>query len=194
MRIKNNLLKKGYICEIFENSSECIDNILSEINADKSVGIGGSVTLDTLDIYSKLIDKGVPCHWHWKNQNWSEEMKAARTCDYYISSVNAITEDGEIHIVDRIGNRISAISFGHEKVFFIIGRNKIVLNKEEALNRITGVATKLNARRIIRDSLEGKREKDFNTESETQNLELILKSAPPMQETYVYIINEDLGY
>ena len=43
----------------------------------------------------------------------------------YLSSANGLAESGEIVNIDGTGNRVSATLFGHEKVYFVIGRNKL---------------------------------------------------------------------
>lgn len=54
-----------------------------------------------------------------------ETRQAAFRAPVYISSVNAISVDGDIVNIDATGNRVAAISFGPEDVYFIIGKNKI---------------------------------------------------------------------
>ena len=56
--------------------------------------------------------------------------------DVYISSANAITEDGVLYNVDGNSNRISAIAYGPESVIIIAGYNKIVKNLEQAEMRV----------------------------------------------------------
>lgn len=56
--------------------------------------------------------------------------RKAFTADVYISSSNAITEDGVLYNVDGNSNRIAAIAFGPESVIIIAGYNKIVKKSE----------------------------------------------------------------
>lgn len=194
IKIKNSFIKNGFKCEVFENRQELLKEIIKEIGKDKSIGIGGSVTLDEINLVDYLKENGIKYNWHWESNDWNSEMMKAKNNDYYITSANAITMNGGIYIVDRFGNRISSIAFGHEKVFFVIGRNKIVSTKEEAVNRVSNISIPLNSKRIEMTSIENNKKKDFSSDDETNNMELYISSASPTQETYVYLVNEELGF
>lgn len=198
MRTKNALLKNGFICEIFENRYEAVEYFSKFIRKDKSVGMGGSITVEELKIYDLLKDNGIKVVWHWK-ENKDEAFRNAIFTDYYICSANAVTEDGYLYFVDRYGNRISAVSYGHEKVFLFIGRNKLVRDIDSAFERGENIATPLNTRRINMDTLNHKREQKSRyastvNKNETANLELLLRRNPQSSDIYVFLINEDLGY
>ncbi|MGO1581030.1 MAG: lactate utilization protein [Peptoniphilaceae bacterium] len=194
IKIKNSFIKNGFKCEVFENRQELLKEIIKEIGKDKSIGIGGSVTLDEINLVDSLKKNGIKYNWHWESNDWNSEMMKAKNNDYYITSANAITMNGGIYIVDRFGNRISSIAFGHKKVFFVIGRNKIVSTKEEAVNRVSNISIPLNSKRIEMTSIENNKKKDFSSDDETNNMELYISSASPTQETYVYLVNEELGF
>lgn len=72
----------------------------------------------------------------------------AFSADVYISSSNAITEDGVLYNVDGNSNRIAAIAFGPKSVIIIAGYNKIVRNLEEAELRVKSVAAPANCERL----------------------------------------------
>lgn len=193
MRTKNALLKNGFICELFDTKEDCLAYFKHFIRPGISVGIGGSMTVEELGLYDALKEKGVQTYWHWKGK-WNQEIAKAQQSDYYLCSANAVTEDGMIYFVDRFGNRISSVCYGHSKVFLFVGRNKIVATREEAFVRGENIAVPLNTRRINRDIISGNRDSDPVTEQDTQNLELLLRSNPQGQDIYVFLINEDLGY
>ncbi len=68
--------------------------------------------------------------------------------DVYISSANAITEDGVLYNVDGNSNRIAAIAYGPKSVVIIAGYNKIVRNLEEAEVRVKNTAAPPNCVRL----------------------------------------------
>lgn len=43
----------------------------------------------------------------------------------FITSVNAASVTGELVNLDGTGNRVAGSLFGHEKVYFVLGRNKL---------------------------------------------------------------------
>ena len=77
--------------------------------------------------------------------------KAGLAVDVYISSANAMTQDGKICCLDGGGNRVAAIMFGPEKVFIVVGRNKIVKNEADAWRRIRQVVAPQTAIYLGRD-------------------------------------------
>ncbi len=64
-----------------------------------------------------------------------EIYRKAFGCDFFISSANAISEDGEIVNIDGNGNRVAAITFGPKNVVFVIGINKVCRDCEAAVKR-----------------------------------------------------------
>lgn len=72
--------------------------------------------------------------------------------DVYISSANAITEDGVLYNVDGNSNRIAAIAYGPESVIIIAGYNKIVKNLEQAEIRVKTEAAPPNCVRLNCDT------------------------------------------
>ena len=75
-------------------------------------------------------------------------MLAAYDADVFLSSANAMSEDGELVNVDGNANRVSAIAQGPRKVVFIVGVNKVCPDLDSALKRARGVAAPINAQRF----------------------------------------------
>jgi hypothetical protein len=72
------------------------------------------------------------------------------TADYFIASVNAITEDGLLLAVDRSGSRVSAYPFAAKNVILVIGIQKITSNLEQAMRRIREYVFQLEDERARR--------------------------------------------
>jgi hypothetical protein len=70
------------------------------------------------------------------------------TTQAYLTSVNAASETGELVNIDGTGNRIAASLFGHEKVCFVFGVNKIEPTLEKAIWRARNIAAPKNAKRF----------------------------------------------
>ena len=77
-----------------------------------------------------------------------EMMRQAFFADWYVTSANAVTEQGELLNVDGNGNRVAALSFGPKKVLVIVGENKIVPDLAAAVARVKAVAAPRNCRRL----------------------------------------------
>ena len=75
-------------------------------------------------------------------------MRQAFLCDTYLTSVNAISEDGEFVNIDGMGNRVAAITFGPKSVIAIIGMNKVCKTLEDAYIRARSYASPMNTVRL----------------------------------------------
>lgn len=64
-----------------------------------------------------------------------EIRRQALLCDLFVTGINAVTEQGTLHWLDMVGNRIAPVAFGPRKVILVAGRNKIVASREEAEER-----------------------------------------------------------
>ena len=75
-------------------------------------------------------------------------MLAAYDADVFLSSVNAMTEDGILVNIDGNANRVSAIAQGPKKVVMIVGMNKVCKDIDGAMKRARNVAAPINAQRF----------------------------------------------
>ena len=146
--LKENLIKKGYVANVFSSCEEARKYLLNSIN-NTTVGIGGSVTVEQLNIYDDL-KKNNAVYWHMIEdiENQTEIRNLAINTRVYLTSANAISMDGEIVNIDGTGNRVASSLYGHEKIYFIIGRNKIENTLDEAIYRARNIAAPLNAKRL----------------------------------------------
>ena len=93
----SSLKEKGYVVSAFENVVEATEYLDKSIDK-KSVGIGGSMTIEQMGLYEKL-DLHNTVYWHHRIPNGETSASVrekAKNTDVYISSVNAITKEGEI--------------------------------------------------------------------------------------------------
>jgi L-lactate utilization protein LutB len=125
---------------------------VSELIADgSSVTWGGSMTVRDLGIPDMLRRRGtleVLDRDLVEGEAVHDIYLRAFTADVYLTSANAISEDGVIVNVDGNGNRVAAITWGPKKVIFIIGMNKVAQTVEAALSRARGTASPINAKRF----------------------------------------------
>lgn len=196
--VKENLEKKGYIVSCFETAADAKKYLLSKIK-NKTVGIGGSVTIQELGLYGELAENNT-VFWHWEineGKTAKEILSDAKNAEIYLSSANGIAETGEIINIDGTGNRVAAISYGHEKVYIIAGKNKIEADCDKALYRARNIASPLNAKRLNRKTpCAAKADKCYDCASAERicrNLS-ILYTKPTGAEYEIILINENLGY
>ena len=144
--VQKALEDRGYTVKVFPTGKEAADYLDAAIDG-RTVGFGGSVTLDALGIYERLESHNKTA-WHWKWEDKAAARREAMTADVYLTSVNALAETGELVNIDGAGNRVAGTLYGHEKVYFIVGRNKLAPSYDEAVWRARNVASPQNARRL----------------------------------------------
>ena len=117
-----------------------------------SVTWGGSMTIRDIGIPAALHARGtlsvMDRDLAGSREEAQEIYRKAFTADYYLSSANAISEDGVVVNIDGTGNRVAAITFGPKHVILVIGLNKVAQTVEAALARARSMASPINAARF----------------------------------------------
>lgn len=194
----NNLLKKEYLVKVYKTKEEAVEYLKENIK-NKTIGFGGSVTLEEMNLYDELkINNEI--HWHHRKENnlSTDEIRLlANNSQIYFSSVNGLTKDGEIINIDNMCNRVSAIFYGHEKVYLIVGINKIEDTYDKALYRARNIAAPKNAKRLgIKTPCAVNADKCYNCKSPDRICRglSVLWEKPKGSTIEIIIIEENLGY
>ena len=195
-RTIDSLTREGFAVRYFDTAKEA-GEYLSRSITGKTVGFGGSVTLEQMGLYEKLAENNT-VYWHWKTNNM-ETRTAAAGAEVYLSSANAIAETGEIVNIDGSGNRVAATLYNHERVVFVVGVNKIAEDYERAVYRARNVAAPLNTRRLGLKTpcAVGKEIKCYNCASKDRICCGVVTLLWPMRSvkvTEVVVVGESLGY
>lgn len=143
------LRARDFTVTVFSTADEAADYLDRSIDG-QSVSFGGSMTLQEMGLYEKLSTHNeLYSHWNIPDgMNPDEVRLRAQTSDIYVSSVNGLAATGEIVNIDGTGNRVASTLFGHKKVYFVVGRNKIAADYDAALYRARNIASPKNAARI----------------------------------------------
>jgi hypothetical protein len=148
----NALKQRDFTASYFSNIKTLNNALLKIIPEKASIGIPGSVTIRELGIMEKLRKRGNRVIQHWKKELTEKTDQNARrleeTADYYLTSANAITLDGDIINIDGVGNRVAAMIYGPKNVIIIAGRNKLVGSIEDGIKRSKEIAAVMNAKRV----------------------------------------------
>ena len=133
-------------------AAEAVKKVSELITDGSSVTWGGSMTIRDMGIPDALRQRGT-LNVLDRDLVETPEEKAemylrAFSADVYLSSANAISEDGVIVNIDGNGNRVAAITWGPKQVIFIIGVNKVAQTVEAALARARSTASPINAARF----------------------------------------------
>lgn len=187
-----NLEKLGYTVKLCATKAEAADYLDAAIDAT-SVGFGGSVTAQELDLYDRLGAHN-EVHWHWKGGE--EERPLAQNSKIYITSANGLAQTGEIINIDGGGNRVASTLYGHEKVYFVIGRNKLAPTYDEALWCARNIAGPRNAQRLGRKTpcaVKGDRCYDCKSPERICRGLVVMWGPMLSLKTEIVLVDEDLG-
>lgn len=192
-KVQQALERRGYTVRTFAAAAEAAAYLDGAIDG-KTVGFGGSATLDALGVYDKLAAHNTVI-WHWK-QEADAARKAAMQTQVYLSSANGLAESGEIVNIDGTGNRVTMAAYGPEKVYYICGINKLCPDITSAIDRARNVAAPQNARRLGLDTPCVKDGVCHNCQSPQRicNVMDITLRRPGAVEVELWIIQEELGY
>ncbi len=142
----------AYYAETPAEAAKYVERLL---NGGDSVACGGSVTLEQCGI-TEILRSG---KYDFADRALAETPDEKRECylrafdaDAYLTSCNAVTEDGCLYNVDGNANRIAAIAFGPRRVIAVAGKNKIVPDISAAVRRVKEIAAPKNAVRLGLDT------------------------------------------
>jgi hypothetical protein len=161
---------------------------------------GGTATVRDLGIPAMLKNRGTLQVLDRDEVETPEEKQEmylkAFSADVYLTSANAISEDGVIVNIDGNGNRIAAISWGPKRVIFVIGLNKVAQTVEAALARARGIASPINSQRFEMNTpckLDGKCHNCNSAESICSYVHFLRNSRGGGRHIVV-LVGENLGY
>ena len=126
-KLTQNLEQRGFTPRCFATKEEASAYLDSQIDG-ASVGFGGSMTVQEMGLYPRLAAHN-DAVWHWDKAG----LERAAVADVYITSVNGLAETGELINIDGTGNRVASTLFGHKRVYFVVGKNKIAPDYDAAL-------------------------------------------------------------
>lgn len=145
-------LKKRHFDAYFcPTAHEAMQQALALIPAGDTVSWGGSASIKETGLLDALRARKQPLLDRDAAQTPEERrqiMRRALTCDTFLMSANAVSQDGQLVNVDGNGNRVAALAYGPEQVIVIAGINKAVKNLDAALVRARTVAAPVNAQRF----------------------------------------------
>ena len=143
--------KRGFDAYYVSTAEEARAKALELIPENSTVSWGGSETIDEIGLKKAVIDGGynvINRDEAGTPEERTELMRKALTCDVFLMSANAVSEDGQLVNIDGNGNRVAALCFGPKEVIVVAGMNKVAGNIEEAYARARKFAAPVNAQRF----------------------------------------------
>lgn len=131
---------------------EALEQALAWIPEGSCIGWGGSVSIDAIGLKDavrqgnyRVIDRDTAANAEEKEAMY---RRILADCDYFLTSTNAISQDGVLVNIDGTANRLAAMCYGPRHVLYIVGMNKVVATAEDALHRARNEAAPINAMRF----------------------------------------------
>ena len=190
--VKKNLEARGFAVKTFATAAEAAAYLDASIDG-VTVGIGGSLTVQAMGLHEKLSAHNT-VHWHWTDGQEARAKSAG--ADVYITSANGLAETGEVINIDGFGNRVASTLYGHKKLYFIIGKNKLAPTYDEALWRARNIAAPKNAQRLGKKTpcaVNGDRCYDCKSPERICRSLVVLWGPSMSLDTEIVLVDEDLG-
>ena len=175
---------------------EALKKALELIPEGSSVTMGGAMSAHEIG----LVDAVKNGNYNFIDRDATEDkraaMLAAYDADVFLSSVNAMTQDGVLVNIDGNANRVSAIAQGPKKVLFIVGMNKVCDDVDGAMKRARNVAAPINAQRFGLSTPCAKTGSCMNCKSpDTICCQfLITRFSRHKDRIHVILVNDELGF
>ncbi|MBU3154197.1 lactate utilization protein [Clostridium estertheticum] len=201
MNIEKTILaleKNNYEVSFFKTVKDASQYLESRFNGE-CIGFGDSETMfhmnlfDSFSLHNKVVD---PKHCEAEATFRDTAIKCLTT-DIFFTSVNALSETGEMVNIDGTGNRVAGSLFGHKKVYFVVSTNKIEPTLEAAIWRARNIAAPSNAKRLgIRTPCAVKGDRCYNCSSPDRICNGLLIYYKKMNNTdmEIVLIDEKLGF
>jgi hypothetical protein len=193
-------LKKNNFEGLYVSDSKAaLEEVMKRIPDGASVGVGGSVTLAQIGLLDALKNRKIQLIWPQQQAKSDEErLELFRKCfstDVFLSSTNAVTEDGRLYNVDATGNRVGAMFIGPKKTIIVCGVNKIVKDLEAAEKRVREWTAPQNAKRLGKKTpcVETGVCADCSSPDRICNIYVSLAKKPVRTEVIVILVGENLG-
>lgn len=183
----------GYYASSAEEAKKIALDLIPE---GSTVTMGGGMSVHEIG----LVDALKNGNYDFLDRDQAEDkraaMLAAYDADFFLSSCNAITEDGVLINIDGNANRVSAICQGPKKVLFIVGMNKVCSDVDGALKRARNVAAPINAQRFGLDTPCSKTGSCMNCKSpDTICCQfLVTRFSRHADRIHVILVNDTLGF
>lgn len=150
LKVVEALKKRHFDAYYCQTAKEAVAQVLDLIPEGDVVAWGGSMTmqetgiLDAVKERYEVIDRAAAAD----REEATAMMRRALTCDTFLMSSNAVTEDGQLLNIDGTGNRCAALIFGPKSVIVVAGMNKVVKTVADAESRARNIAAPMNAQRF----------------------------------------------
>ena len=131
-----------------QSKEEALKIALGLIPEGSSISMGGGMSVHEIGLSDALKAGNYNFIDRDAYEDKRQAMLLAYDADFFLSSVNAMTDDGVLVNIDGNANRVSAIAQGPKHVIFIVGMNKVCSDVDSAMKRARNIAAPANVQRF----------------------------------------------
>ncbi|MBR3910471.1 MAG: lactate utilization protein [Anaerotignum sp.] len=194
-----NLERRHFEAYYCPTATEAIDKALSLMPEGSSVSWGGSMTIRDMGLTKAVKERNYNVIDRDTAANPAEMREMHRQgllTDFYLTSTNAISEDGVLVNIDGTGNRVAAICFGPNNVIVLTSLSKVAQDVDAAIKRVRGYVAPVNSMRFMGKTpcaVDGTCHNCTSPEC-ICNQVLVTRVCRPAGRIKVILIGEELGF
>lgn len=191
-RAADAMMERNVIVQLAKDRAEALQAVKDLIPAGSEVMTGASRTLEQIG-FMELLKSG-PHPWHnLKTAILAETdpvkqvvlRRQATLAEYFLGSVHAIAETGEVVIASASGSQIPSYAFSSPHVIWVAGAQKIVPTLEDAIRRVRDYVLPLEDKRMKAAGASG---------SQIAKLLIFEREAYRKGRVTLVLVNEKLGF
>lgn len=191
-RTRESLETRGIRVEFLQKREEALKRIIDMIPQGAEVMTGSSTTLQEIG-FVDLLTSG---KHKWNNlkgaivkeKNSLKQMelrKRSITAEYFLGSVHAVTQSGEVIVVSNTGSQLPSYAYSSNNVVWVVGAQKIVLDMEDGMKRVREYCLPLEDNRMKRAGFRG---------SAIGKILIFERETLPKRTVTLIFVNEKLGF
>ncbi len=184
--------QRGLTPELVETKEDALKRLQELIHRGAEVMTGSSTTLNQIG-FTDLLKSGKHPWKNWKDTILSEKDGAKQIelrrksvlSEYFLGSVHAIAETGEMVIASASGSQLPSYIFTSKNVIWVVGTQKIMPELPDAIQRVREYVFPLEDARMKKEGAAG---------STIGKLLIFEKEINPARKLTLLLVNEKLGF
>ncbi len=186
------LKKRGINAIVVDTKEDAFEKLKEMLPKEAEIMTAGSTTLEQIGLIELLksgkhswnnLKDAILAEKDAKKQN--ELRKKSASAQYYIGSVHAVAQTGELVIASASGSQIPAYVLLSDNVIWIVGSQKIVRTLNEAVKRVRECCLPLEDKRMRSIGYSG---------STIGKLLIFEREINPSRKLTVIFVKEELGF
>ncbi len=187
------LKERNHLPEFVETREEALELIKKLIPTGASVMNGSSRTLEEIGFIEYLKDS--KHGWNNLHANIVAEKDPAKRAilrkqsvlsEFYLGSVHAVAETGEIVVASNSGSQLPHLVFTSQNLILVVGAQKVTADLDSAIDRLKEYVLPLEDKRMKDAGMKG---------SFISKMLIINKEQPYMgRKSHIIFVNEKLGF